>query len=109
MSTTPKTRTLRFHSFGDAAAVLRLEEIHAPEPEKGRIRIAVRACGLTPADVALCTGLFPGNLPRGVGLEVSGVVDAVGEGVTDVVVGDRVLGVPTFRARRWPVRPTSRS
>jgi NADPH:quinone reductase-like Zn-dependent oxidoreductase len=97
MSTTRKTRTLRFHSFGDPATVLRFEEVDAPTPAERRIRIAVRACGLTPADLALCKGLFPGDLPRGVGLEVSGIVDAVGEGVTDVAVGDRVLGVPDYQ------------
>jgi NADPH:quinone reductase-like Zn-dependent oxidoreductase len=40
--------------------------------------------------------LFPGKLPRGIGLEVSGVVDAVGEGVDDVVVGDLVLGTADY-------------
>jgi NADPH:quinone reductase-like Zn-dependent oxidoreductase len=54
--------------------------------------VAVHACGLNPADWALCRGLFPKDLPRGIGLDVSGTVDAVGEGVTDVAVGDRVAG-----------------
>ena len=67
-----------------------------PDPGAGRIRIAVYACGLTPADWALCRGLFPGALPRGIGLEASGIVDAVGVGVDDVSVGDRVLGIPDF-------------
>lgn len=96
MSTHKKTRAIRFHAYGEPADVLRLEETELPEPGKGRIRIAVHACGLTPADSALCKGLFPGELPRGIGLEASGIVDAVGEGVTDVAVGDRVLGVPDY-------------
>ncbi|MEO7122134.1 MAG: NADP-dependent oxidoreductase, partial [Lacisediminihabitans sp.] len=50
------------------------------------------ASGLAPADWALCRGLFPGTLPRGIGIDVSGTVEAVGEGVTDVAVGDHVLG-----------------
>lgn len=93
-----KTRAIRFHANGEPAEVLRLEETELPEPPKGRIRIAVHACGLTPADYALCKGLFPfpGALPRGIGLEASGVVDAVGEGVADVAVGDRVLGVTDY-------------
>ncbi len=57
----------------------------------------VHACGLNPADWALCRGLFAGNLPRGIGLDVSGTVEAIGEGVTDVSIGQSVLGVPDFR------------
>ena len=90
-------KTLRFHEYGEPAAVLRLEEVAAPSPRAGQVGVRVQACGLNPADWYLCRGLFPGDLPRGVGLDVSGTVAAVGEGVTDVRVGDRVLGVPDFR------------
>ena len=89
-------RTLRFHNYGEPIDVLRLEQTGMPDPGAGRIRIAVYACGLTPADWALCRGLFPGALPRGIGLEASGIVDAVGSGVGGVAVGDRVLGIPDF-------------
>lgn len=89
-------RTIRFHSYGEPADVLRLEDAAIPSPRHGRIRVRVHACGLNPADWALCRGLFPGDLPRGIGLEVSGLVDAVGAGVTDVSVGDHVLGTPDF-------------
>ena len=83
---------VRFHEYGEAADVLRLEQVAVPDPGPARIRVAVHACGLNPADWALCRGLFPGELPRGIGLELSGTVDAVGEDVTDVAVGDLVLG-----------------
>jgi NADPH:quinone reductase-like Zn-dependent oxidoreductase len=83
---------VRFHEFGEPADVLRLEQATVPSPGPGQIRVAVRAVGLNPADWALCRGLFPGKLPRGIGLEVSGTADAVGEGVTGVAVGDVVLG-----------------
>jgi NADPH:quinone reductase-like Zn-dependent oxidoreductase len=63
-----------------------------PSPPPGRVRVAVHACGLNPADWALCRGLFPGKLPHGIGLELSGVVDEVGEDVDDVAVGDLVMG-----------------
>ncbi|GAA5196316.1 NADP-dependent oxidoreductase [Rugosimonospora acidiphila] len=89
-------RTLRFHEYGDPAEVLRLEDAEPPRPGPGQVRIAVETCGLTPADWALCGGLFAGELPRGIGLEVSGTVDAVGEGVTGVEIGDPVLGPAPF-------------
>ncbi|MCU7726606.1 NADP-dependent oxidoreductase [Actinoplanes sp. KI2] len=90
-------RTLRFHEYGDPAQVLRLEEAAAPEPGPGQIRVAVEACGLTPADWALCGGLFAGELPRGIGLEVAGTVDALGAGVSGVAAGDPVFGPAPFR------------
>jgi NADPH:quinone reductase-like Zn-dependent oxidoreductase len=89
-------RTLRFHSYGEPAEVLQLEEAPLPSVAANRIRVAVHACGLNPADWALCKGLLPGQLPRGVGLDVSGVVDAIGEGVIDVAIGDRVVGAADF-------------
>lgn len=89
---TGSTRTVRFHEYGEPADVLRLEEITVQAPGPGRLRVAVHACGLTPADWALCRGLFPGQLPRGVGIDVSGTVDALGEGVGEVAVGDLVFG-----------------
>ena len=91
-----RTRTLRFHNYGEPSDVLRLEETELPGPGAKRIRVRVHACGLNPADWALCRGLFAGNLPRGIGLDVSGTVDAVGEGVEDVAVGDEVLGPVDF-------------
>lgn len=89
-------RTVRFHGYGEPAEVLRLEEAPVPEPGPARIRAAVHACGLNPADWALCRGLFAGTLPRGIGLDVSGIVDAVGEGVSGIAVGDRVVGVADY-------------
>ena len=95
---TPATamRSLRFHAYGDPADVLRLEEAPIPSPDPGAIRTRVHACGLNPADWALCRGLFGDKLPRGIGLDVAGVVDAVGEGVGGVSVGDQVLGPANF-------------
>jgi NADPH:quinone reductase-like Zn-dependent oxidoreductase len=89
-------RTLRFHEYGEPADVLRLEQADAPEPRAGHIRVRVHACALNPADWALCRGLFRGDLPRGIGLDVAGIVDAVGEGVTNIGAGDRALGSASF-------------
>jgi NADPH:quinone reductase-like Zn-dependent oxidoreductase len=89
-------RALRFHSFGEPGEVLRLEEAPVPSPRANRVRVVVHACGLNPADWALCRKLYDMELPRGIGIDVSGIVDAVGEGVTDVAVGDEVLGFADF-------------
>jgi NADPH:quinone reductase-like Zn-dependent oxidoreductase len=89
-------RTIRLHAYGEPAEVLRLEAAAIPNPGPGSLRVRVHGCGLNPADWALCRGLFARNLPRGIGLDVSGVVDAVGDGVTDVSLGDPVLGPANY-------------
>ena len=91
------TRTVRFHEYGEPGDVLHLETAPVPEPGPDRIRVAVRACGLNPADWALCRGLFAGDLPRGVGIDVSGTVEAIGAGVTGVEAGDLVFGTADWR------------
>lgn len=93
---TATMRTLRFHHYGEPADVLRLQEAAVPEPGPGRVLVTVHGVGLNPADWALCRGLFAGSLPRGIGLDVAGTVDAIGEGVTDVAAGDRVVGSADF-------------
>ncbi|QKV74621.1 NADP-dependent oxidoreductase [Amycolatopsis sp. Hca4] len=89
-------RTLRFHHTGEPLDVLRLEETEPPRPGPGQIRVAVEVCTVNPADLALCRGLYPGDLPRGVGLEVAGTVDAGGDDVTGVRRGDAVFGPAPF-------------
>ncbi|MES2153015.1 MAG: quinone oxidoreductase [Pseudomonadota bacterium] len=63
-------------------------ELGAPGPGEARVRHA--ACGVNFIDVYFRTGLYPQPLPAGLGMEGAGVVEAVGEGVTEVQVGDRV-------------------
>ena len=97
--TTPQPATmkaLRLHRYGAPLDVLHLEDAAIPTPGPGQVRVRVQACALNPADGALCMGLFPSKLPRGIGLDVSGTVDALGEGVQNVAVGDLVFGVPDF-------------
>jgi len=89
-------RSLRLHAYGEPAEVLRLETAAIPSPGPGSLRVRVHGCGLNPADWALCRGLFARDLPRGVGLDVSGVVDAVGDGVAGVGIGDAVLGPANY-------------
>jgi NADPH:quinone reductase-like Zn-dependent oxidoreductase len=94
--TAEKMRTIRFHKYGEPADVLRLEEAQIPVPKAGHVAMRVHACGLNPADWALCRGLSARKLPCGIGLDVSGVVTAVGDGVTKVAVGDAVFGPSDF-------------
>src|SRR3569833_1944181 len=97
MSSSPRTmRALRFHRVGEPGEVLELGDAPIPQPAADRICVAVHACGLNPADWALCRGLFAGTLPRGIGLDVAGTVHAIGAGVTDVSVGDRGAGMADF-------------
>ena len=72
-----------------------VREVDAPEPGKGQARIAVRAVGINFPDVLIIQNLyqFKPPLPFSPGGELSGIVDAVGEGVTNVKPGDRVIAM----------------
>lgn len=76
--------------------VLHVAEVDDPQPGPGQVRLRVGAAGVNPFDAKVRSGAmeqqFHTKLPKVLGLEVAGVVDAVGEGVTDVAVGDRVFG-----------------
>lgn len=81
-----------------APEVLQLKEAPDPAPAAGEIRIRVRASGINFADLMARVGLYPDapKLPCVVGYEVSGVVDALGTGVSDFSIGDRVLALCRF-------------
>lgn len=84
------SKAVRIHEYG-GPDVMRLEEIAVGDPGTGEIRIAHTAIGLNFIDVYMRTGLYPlAALPGGLGMEGAGVVEAVGEGVEDLNVGDRV-------------------
>ena len=80
---------IRMHKAG-GPEVLQLEEVSVGEPGPGQAKIRHVAVGLNFADTYFRTGLYPIPLPNGIGVEASGVVAAVGDGVTNVVPGDRV-------------------
>ncbi|TWV53738.1 NADP-dependent oxidoreductase [Streptomyces misionensis] len=88
-------KKVSFAEFG-GPEVLRLIDAEEPHAGPGRIRIAVRAAGVNPVDWRIregqVLGAHPTTLPSGVGLDASGVVDEVGEGVEGVEVGDHVFG-----------------
>ncbi|MGI9487270.1 MAG: quinone oxidoreductase family protein [Geminicoccaceae bacterium] len=81
---------IRIHETG-GADVLRYEEVEVGEPGPGQVKLKQTAIGLNFIDVYFRTGLYPApGLPFTPGLEAAGEVLAVGDGVRDVTVGDRV-------------------
>jgi len=95
-STPVQMKALRVQRYGEPTEVLQVDEVPVPTPHAGQIRVHVHACAFNPADWAVCQGFIPLPPPRGIGFDVSGTVDAVGEGVVDVRVGDLVFGVPDY-------------
>lgn len=86
---------VQFARYG-AADVLELIEVPVPNPGRGQVRLSVRAAGVNPLEWKQRSGsvrdVMPVDLPARLGLDVAGVVDAVGAGVSRVNVGDHVLG-----------------
>ncbi|RMH82466.1 quinone oxidoreductase [Pseudomonas sp. AOB-7] len=82
-------KAVRFYETG-APEVLRYEDVEVGEPGPGEVRLRHVAVGLNYADTYFRNGTYPIPLPNGMGVEAAGVVQAVGEGVSNVAVGDRV-------------------
>ncbi|MEM5427502.1 quinone oxidoreductase [Cupriavidus oxalaticus] len=80
---------VRFYETG-GPEVLRYEAVEVGEPGPGQVRLRHQAVGLNFADTYFRTGLYPVPLPAGMGVEGAGVVEAVGPGVSNLAVGDRV-------------------
>ncbi len=80
---------------------LRLDEVKQPDPERGQIRVQVRAAAANPMDWKIRRGemkaLTGFRFPRGLGHDFAGVVDAVGPGVERLKVGDEVFGITSIR------------
>ncbi|GAA4167725.1 NADP-dependent oxidoreductase [Gryllotalpicola koreensis] len=81
----------QFTRFG-VPEVLQLVELPEPHPGPGEVRIAVRAAGVNASDWKKRRGEMDPELPQTLGYEAAGIVDEVGEGVTDAALGDRVYG-----------------
>jgi len=82
-------RAIRVHGFG-GPEVLRWEEQATPEPEAGQARVRLEAVGVNYIDTYHRTGLYKNPLPFTLGVEGAGIVEAIGPGVSEVRVGDRV-------------------
>ena len=83
------TKAIRIHTPG-GPEVLRWEDVPTPEPGPGEALVHHAAVGLNFIDVYFRTGLYKTALPAIPGMEASGTVTAIGPGVTEVAVGDRV-------------------
>ena len=75
------------------ANVLQLKEVETPQPDKNEVLVNVEAAGLNFIDIYRREGIYPVSLPHIPGSEAAGVVEAVGEEVTEVRAGDRVAGI----------------
>lgn len=106
-------RAVQFHEVG-GPEVLRQVDIEQPRPEAGRVRIRVAASAYNAADNGMRAGFLPipVQLPHVPGYDVSGTVDAIGDGVDGVDVGDTVVAfLPMERdggAAEYVIAPADR-
>ena len=98
------SRTIRFHQFGPAE-VLKVEEHPVASPVTGEVQVRVQAIGVSWYDVLWRQNLASthARLPAGLGYEMAGVVTALGDGVDDLQVGDKVASFPAADANQHPV------
>jgi len=88
-------KAVQFESYGESD-VLQVVDVELPVPGPGEVRVSVVAAGINPGEAAIRRGymdsLFPAHFPEGQGSDFAGVVDALGDGVDSVAVGDEVIG-----------------
>ena len=82
-------KAIRFHETG-GPEVLKLETVEVGEPGPGQARVRHTFIAVNFIDIYFRTGRYPAPMPSGLGSDAVGVVEAVGAGVTDIKVGDRV-------------------
>src|SRR5262249_30557010 len=82
-------RAIQVNSYG-GPETLSVAEVDAPQPGPGQLLVDVAACGVNYIDTYQRSGLYPVPLPLVPGLEGAGTVSAIGDGVTEFAVGDRV-------------------
>jgi len=95
-------KIVRFHRSG-GPEVLQLEDLPAPVPQAGEVRIKVDAIGLNRAEVMFRRGQYleQPEFPSLLGYEASGTVEELGPGVTGLKPGDRVSSIPAFSMRKY--------
>jgi NADPH2:quinone reductase len=90
-------QAIRVHQFG-GPEVLQLEALGTPVPSKGQVLLRVAAAGVNPVETYIRSGNYPTlpALPWTPGSDAGGIVEAIGEGVTQVAVGDAVYTCRTL-------------
>ncbi|MFI9386306.1 NADP-dependent oxidoreductase [Kutzneria sp. NPDC052558] len=95
------SKAVRYNEFG-GIDVLEVVEVDRPVPGPGEALVQVKAAGVNPGEAAIRTGAFaqvwPSTFPSGQGSDLAGVVTELGDGVTEVSVGDEVIGWTDDRA-----------
>jgi NADPH:quinone reductase-like Zn-dependent oxidoreductase len=90
-------KAVRFHEYG-GPEVLVVEEVDEPIPVEGEISLRVLAAGVNPIDWKIHQGMLAGGQPlaepRGLGVDVAGIVERIGPGVSGVAPGEELLGSP---------------
>ncbi len=82
-------QAVRFYEAG-GPEVLKVEDVAVGDPGPGEVRIRHGAVGCNFADTYFRSGYYPAPLPNGMGVEAAGTIEALGEGVSQFAVGDRV-------------------
>jgi NADPH:quinone reductase-like Zn-dependent oxidoreductase len=110
-------RALRYERFGPVAEVARWTDLPDPEPGPGQVRVRIAWASINPLDWKLVEGHFrwlaKSRPPCGIGAEFSGVVDALGPGVSAPAAGTRVLALinpfqrPPGALQTWAVVPAT--
>ena len=96
-----KMRAAVLEEFG---APLVVQEVELADPKAGEVLVRLVACGVCHTDMYTASGADPsGYAPAVLGHEGAGVVEAIGEGVTDVAVGDHVVTLPSGREVEFEV------
>lgn len=83
-------KRIQFSQHG-GPEVMQVVDVDVPQPAAGEVLVENKAIGINYIDTYVRSGLYPAPLPSGLGTEAAGVVKSVGEGVTAVNVGDRVV------------------
>ena len=97
-------KIVRFQETG-GREVLKIEDLPLAQPGEGEVRLNVEAIGLNRAEVMFRQGRYldAPEFPSRLGYEAAGIVDAVGPGVSDVQIGDRVSTIPAFSMGKYGV------
>src|ERR1700689_590782 len=82
-------KAIRFHGPG-GPKVLKYEDVELPAPAQGQVRVRHKAVGVNFIDTYHRSGLYKLPLPSGLGSEAAGVVEALGDGVATLKLGERV-------------------